>query len=67
MIVTSTRSREVATAGLLYNKAVTDGGKGVDQILDFIQLFASIQTLPSLTNNISLSISVDSQMCAGWL
>jgi hypothetical protein len=35
-------------AGLVHNEAAADLGKRVDQIFDFIQLFASIQTLRSL-------------------
>lgn len=42
-----TLEREAAMAGLVYN-LVTDVGKGACQILDFVQLFSRVLTLPSV-------------------
>lgn len=47
LIENNTLGSEAAVFGLVYS-IVTDIGKGVCQILDFIQLFPRVQTLPSI-------------------
>ena len=42
-----TLEREAAMAALVYN-LVTDVGKGACQILDFVQLFSRVLSLPSV-------------------